>query len=209
MMPVIDVVNSDNEVVDQITLNDAIFGVQPNPYMIQEVIRMQQVKRRAGTACTKDRGEVNRTTAKFFRQKGTGRARRGSLRSPVVRGGGVVFGPKPRSYEFRPPRKVRRSALRMALSLKLSEGNLVILDDFHVEKPETKSVLPRMTAISAGAKALVVVPEDRANFVLSVRNSPKMKTTVEAGLNVLDVVRYDKLILFKDTIPAIEEALQP
>lgn len=207
-MPVIDVVNSDNEIVDQVTLSDAIFGVKPNQTMLHEIVRMQLNNRRSGNACAKGRAEVARTTAKFYRQKGTGRARKGSLKSPVIRGGGVAFGPKPRDYSFRPPRKVRRGALRMALSLKVTSGDLVVLNDFHLEVPQTKNVLPRVMKISGGEGALIVVPNSNRNFVLSVRNSPVLKTTEHPGLNVYDILRYKKIIMFKDCIPDVEEALQ-
>lgn len=208
-MVMVDVVNSDNEVVDQIKLSDEIFGLEPNPFIIQEVIRMQMANKRSGNASTKGRSEIHRTGAKFYRQKGTGRARRGSLRSPLVRGGGVTFGPKPRSYEYRPPRKVRKSALRMALSMKFAEKDLIVIDDFHVDKPETRKVLPRITKIVNNLPALIVVPSDKNNFVLSVRNSPLINTIPSEGLNVYSIVRNSKLVVFKECIASIEEALKP
>ncbi len=206
-MPSVNIVNSENEVVEQITLKDEIFNVPMNQYVVQEVVRMQAALKRRGTASTKTRKEVRKSGRKLYRQKGTGRARSGSLRSPLKVGGGVIFGPHPRNYGFKPPKKVRKAALRMVLSEKLNSGNLLVLQDFDIEKISTKEVLPKFLEINGNKSSLVILPDNRKKIGKSIRNSPLIDVLPVEGLNVTDVLRHEKVIFFQPCIQRVEERL--
>jgi large subunit ribosomal protein L4 len=208
-MPTIKLVDPDSAAVEEITLREEVFAVEPKPHLLQEVVRAQLNARRQGTASTKTRGELAFSRRKLYRQKGTGRARRGHLSSPLLRKGGTVFGPKPRSYRIKVNRKVRKSALRMALSAKLAEGKLSVIKPFELEKPCTREAAQRIRAITEGESALVVTVEDQRNLVLSLRNLPEIKTTPVAGINVYDLLRYERLVIMQPAVAAIEEVLAP
>ncbi|WP_456385551.1 50S ribosomal protein L4 [Desulfolithobacter sp.] len=205
-MAVCDVVNTSGEKVGEVELSDKLFSVEVNPGVLHEVVCMQRANRRAGTACTKTRGEVRGGGAKPWRQKGTGRARAGSRRSPIWRGGGTTFGPKPRDYSYKLPKKVRRLALRMALSARLSEGNLVVVDDFKMEVPKTREFVKVMNNFKFD-DCLVVAQEENANVRLSARNAVGYKVLPVAGLNVYDILKYSKLMLEQSTLAQLEERL--
>lgn len=205
-MAVAEIFNTSNEKVGDIELNDALFGVDVNPHIIHDVVRMQRTNRRSGCACTKTRAEVSGSGAKPWRQKGTGRARSGSKRSPLWRGGGTVFGPKPRSYSFKLPKKVRKLGLRMALSSRFNEKNLVVLDDFKLDEIKTKKFMDVMKALGLD-DALIVTPMQDENLERSSRNVPSFKVLPSAGLNVYDILLHKRIVLLQSCIGQLEERL--
>ena len=205
-MAVTTIVNIKNEKVGEIELNDSLFGVEVKPHVLHEIVRMQMAKRRAGTACTKTRSEVSGSSAKPYRQKGTGRARAGNRRSPVWRGGGTVFGPKPRSYSIKLPKKVRKLGLRMALSARLAEQRICVLDDFKLDTIKTKDFVNVMNALERD-NALIVIPTNDDILERSARNVPGYKVMPSEGLNVYDVLLHKNVILLQSTLDQLEERL--
>lgn len=205
-MAVATIVNIKNEKVGEVDLNESLFGVEVKPYILHEIVRMQRAKRRAGTACTKTRAEVSGGGAKPYRQKGTGRARAGSNTSPVWRGGGTTFGPKPRSYAFKLPKKVRRLGLRMALSARMAEERLCILDEFSLDAIKTKDFIGVMKNLDFD-NALIVVPAHDDMLERSSRNVPGYKVLPSTGLNVYDILLHKNVILLQSTIGQLEERL--
>ncbi len=204
-MPVVDVYNLDGEKVSEISLSDEVFCANIREDLMSEVVRMQLANRRAGTASTKTRGEVAYSGRKPWRQKGTGRARAGSRGSPIWRGGGVIFGPKPRDYGYLLPKKVRRAALRSALSMKFRDGELVVLDNF--ELPEIKTKRFVSIAKNLDIENSLIVDEKNFNLERSSRNVPRVKVIRPGGVNVYDILRYKKLVLVKRSIKPLEERL--
>jgi len=205
-MPVVSVYDIEKNKVAEVALNDAVFGAEVNRDAIYEVVRMQMAAKRQGTHDTKERGEISGGGKKPWRQKGTGRARAGTTRSPLWRGGGTVFGPPPRDHSFTVPKKVRRLALISALSMKVREEKLVVLKDFPLAEVKTKrfkEVLDRFGL----KKTLVVI--DRSDEVLekSSRNLPDVKMMRCEGINVYDLLKYDSLVLLEPSIRKIEGAL--
>ncbi len=205
-MAVCDVVNTLAEKVGEIELNDALFGVEVKTGVLHEVVCMQRANRRSGNASTKTRGEVRGGGAKPWRQKGTGRARAGTKNSPVWRGGGVVFGPKPRDYSYNMPKKVKRLALRMALSARKDEGNLVIIDEFSLPEIKTKEFIKVMDNFEF-ENCLLITSEDDKTINLSARNAVGFKVLPVAGLNVYDILKYSKLMLVQSSLEKLEERL--
>ncbi len=205
-MAVVDVINSKGENVSQVELSDAIWGVEVKPGVLHEVVTMQLASRRAGTASVKHRGDVKGSTRKLFRQKGTGRARRGDIKSPLLRGGGSVFGPSPRSYDYKVPKKVRRLALKMALSSKLRDQQLTVLDGFDLDRAKTRDFVAVLKNLDK-RQALVVVDGRDETLELSSRNVPGVKVLRTEGLNVYDVLKYRDLILLENSLKAIEGRL--
>jgi len=205
-MALVDVYNVNKEKVGEVDLKEDIFGVEVKPYLLHEVVVWQRACRRKGTASTKTRGEVRGGGHKPWRQKGTGRARVGSIRSPLWRGGGTVFGPRPRSYAYTLPKKVKRSALRMALSSKLANGQLVVLEDYPNTPPKTKEFVQVMKRFDL-EKALFITSEGHKTLELSARNVPYVQVLPTAGLNVYDILRYDHLVLLSPAVAAIEARL--
>ncbi len=205
-MPTVDVYNLDSEVTGQLELSDAIFGVPVKSHVLHEVVVYQLAKRRAGTAKTKGRSEVSGGGKKPWRQKGTGRARAGTSRSPVWRGGGTIHGPQPRDYDMRIPKKVRRLALKMALSQKVLDQEFKVLDPFKLENIRTKDFVALLDRFELG-KTLVVLPEHDEIIEKSARNIPNVKVLRSEGLNVYDLLDHRSVILSKDCISRIEEAL--
>lgn len=185
-----------------VDLPDEIFSAEVNEHVLHEVVRMQRGRMRSGTACTKERSDVAGGGAKPHRQKGTGRARQGSIRSPILVGGGVTFGPRPRSYDFRPPRSVRRKALISALSLYNRDGRLVILKDFALEEPRTKGFIEVMDKFKA-ASGVVIDQAGNDNLRLSVRNTAGFMYLPPEGLNVYDILRHDILFITKDGLEGV------
>ena len=205
-MPVVSVYDIEKNKVAEVALNDAVFGAEVNRDVIYEVVRMQMAAKRQGTHDTKERGEISGGGKKPWRQKGTGRARVGTTRSPLWRGGGTVFGPTPRDYAYTVPKKVRRLALISALSMKVKEEKLLVLRDIPLAEVKTKKfkeVLDRF-----GLKKVLVVI-DRSNEVLekSSRNLPDVKMMRCEGINVYDLLKYDSLVLLEPSIQKIEGAL--
>ena len=205
-MAVATIVNTQNDKVGEIELNDSLFGVEVKPHVLHNIVRMQMAKKRAGTACTKTRAEVRGSSAKPYRQKGTGRSRAGNRRSPVWRGGGTVFGPKPRSYSFKLPKKVRKLGVRMALSARMAEERLCILDDFKMDTIKTKDFVSVMNTLNVD-NALIVIPSNDDTLERSSRNVPGYKVMPSAGLNVYDILLHKNVILLQSTIDQLEERL--
>lgn len=205
-MAVCEVLNSLAEKVGEIDLNDALFSVEVNTGILHEVVCMQRANQRSGNACTKTRGEVSGGGAKPWRQKGTGRARAGSRTSPVWRGGGTVFGPKPRDYSYSLPKKVRRLALKMALSARNQEGNLVVVDQFNVVQAKTREFVKVMDNFKFD-NCLVVTGEMDEKLGLSARNAVGYKVLPVAGLNVMDILKHSKLMLVQTSLAKLEERL--
>ena len=205
-MPTVDIYNIQKEKVGELDLKDDIFGVEVRGDVLHEVVTWQRACRRSGCACTKTRGEVSGGGRKPWRQKGTGRARSGSNRSPVWKGGGTTFGPRPRSYAYTLPKKVRRAALKMALSSKLADGHLVVLEDYPNTTPKTKEFVQLMKKFDLG-KALFIISEAHKGLELSARNVPYVQVMPTAGLNVYDILRYDHLVLLSPAVAAIEARL--
>ena len=205
-MAVCEVLNSLAEKVGEIDLNDALFSVEVNTGILHEVVCMQRANQRSGNACTKTRGEVSGGGAKPWRQKGTGRARAGSRTSPVWRGGGTVFGPKPRDYSYSLPKKVRRLALKMALSARNQEGNLVVVDQFSLDQAKTRKFVKVMDNFKF-ENCLVVTGEMDEKLGLSARNAVGYKVLPVAGLNVMDILKHSKLMLVQTSLAKLEERL--
>ncbi len=203
-MSTVEVKNIKNEKVGEIELNDEIFNLEVKDYLLHDVVRMQRAAKRAGTACTKTRSEVRGSGAKPWRQKGTGRARSGTRRSPIWRGGGVAFGPKPRDYSFKLNRKVKKQAVAMAMSARLQEGNLVVLDDFTMDQIKTRDFVEVMNTLALDT-ALIVVEDSNENLTKSSRNVNGFKVLNTEGLNVYDILLHSKLVLLQPAITSLEE----
>lgn len=204
-MPVVDVIDINNNKVGEALLADEIFGVKVKPLVIHEVVKMQLANRRSGTASTKGRSLVSGGGRKPWRQKGTGRARAGSIRSPLWRGGGTVFGPVPRDYFYLVPKKVRRSALKSALTQKLKENKLVVIDAINLEDIKTKKFVALMKTLNIN-NALIIDKENK-NLQLSARNVPNFKVLKPEGLNVFDIMTHEFLVLTKPSLECIEKRL--
>jgi len=204
-MPTTTVLDIEGQKVEELFLADNVFGIEPREHLFHLVLRMQLAARRTGAASTKTRSEVRASGKKPWKQKGTGRARAGSRSSPLWRGGGVIFGPKPRSYEFSVPRKVKKAAIRSALSLKQREQKLLVLN--HIELPEirTKSFISVMKRLNLH-NPLIVIDGDNTPLQNSARNVPGVKVLKTSGLNLYDLLKYDHLVLTKDSIAYIERA---
>ncbi len=204
-MPMVAVYNTEGEQVGEIDLNDAVFGVPVNESVIHDVLVMQLANRRAGTSDTKTRSEVRGGGRKPWRQKGTGRARHGSIRSPIWRGGGVTFGPHPRDYSYSVPKKVKRLALKSALSAKANNGKIVVLEDLPFKEPKTKEMVRVLENLKIDGKALVVTSDRDVNIDKSARNIPGIKPMVARGLNVYDLLVHSTLVITKDAVAKVAE----
>jgi large subunit ribosomal protein L4 len=205
-MPTVDVFNMNSEITGRMELSDSIFGLSVKPHVLHEVVVYQLAKRRAGTAKTKGRSEVRGGGKKPWRQKGSGRARAGTSRSPIWRGGGIIHGPQPRDYEMRVPKKVRRLALKMALSQKVLEEAFKVIDQFKLDRIKTKDFVDLLGRFELG-KTLVVLPEPDEIIEKSARNIPSVKVLRSEGLNVYDLLNYHSVILSSECVSRIEEAL--
>lgn len=204
-MPTVSVYSMTNEKVGDINLNDEIFNVEMNAGLVHQAVVMQLASQRLGTHSTKTRAEVRGGGRKPWRQKGTGRARAGSRRSPLWRGGGIIFGPKPRSYAFTMPRKQRRLALKCVLSDKVKSGDLIVLDDLNFDAPKTKQFVKLLNDFNVEKKALFITLEMIENVTRSANNIQGVKTIGALNLNVYDILNHDKLFITKDAIAKIEE----
>ena len=205
-MAVIEVKNIKGEKVSEVEMPDSIFNVEPKKSVLHEVVCMQLAARRSGTASVKRRSDVKGSGAKLFRQKGTGRARRGDIKAPLLRGGGVIFGPDPRSYAMKVHKKVKRLALKMALSSKLKEDMLTVLDSFVLDQIKTKSVVSVLETLNL-ENSLIVVDVKNEELELSSRNIPGVKVLRVDGLNVYDILKYKNLVLLEASIKNIEGRL--
>jgi large subunit ribosomal protein L4 len=205
-MAVVDVLNRKGEKVSQVDLAESLFNVPVKKSVLHEVVTMQQANRRSGSAKVKHRSEVSGSTRKLYRQKGTGRARRGDIKSPLLRGGGVIFGPDGRTYAYKVPKKVRRLALKMALSSKLQSENLFVVDRFDLERAKTREFIEVLTALNL-SNVLIVNDVEDPHLELSARNVPNVKVLRAEGLNVYDILKYRSLILVEPAIKHIEGRL--
>ncbi|MED4207061.1 50S ribosomal protein L4 [Neobacillus mesonae] len=206
-MPKVTLFNQNGSQVGDIELNESVFGIEPNQHVLFEAIVMQRASLRQGTHKVKNRSEVAGGGRKPWRQKGTGRARQGSIRSPQWRGGGTVFGPQPRSYSYKLPKKVRRLAIKSALSSKVVEENILVLESLAFEAPKTKDFKAVLNGLSVEKKALIVTADLDENVALSARNIPGVTVVTADGINVLDVVNHEKLIMTKAAVEKVEEVL--
>ncbi len=180
-----------------------------NTHLIWEAVRHFLAKRRSGTAKTKDKWEVSGSGKKLWKQKGTGRARMGSIRSPLWKGGATVHGPHPRSYDYAFPKKARRSALRNALSSKLAAGQLIVVENWNVETHKTKALVATLAKIGVTGKALLVGSEGSEKLYLAAGNNPKVSTVESLGVNVYDLLKHDQVVFSKDAILALQEVVKP
>jgi large subunit ribosomal protein L4 len=202
----VDVFNTSGEKISQVDLTDAIFNVPVKTSILHEAVNTQLARRRSGTASVKHRSDVRGSGRKLFRQKGTGRARRGNAKAPLLRGGGVVFGPDNRSYAKKMPKKAKKLALKMALSSKLQEQKLLVLDNFDLDQIKTKAFTKIIDTLKMD-NALIVIDQGNANLELSSRNVPAVKVLRCEGLNVYDILKYSNLVLIESSIKGIEGRL--
>jgi len=202
------VYNTAGEVTESVQLNEAIFGIEPNMSVMHQALVRQQANARLGTVQTKTRGQVSGGGRKPWRQKGTGRARQGSTRSPQWRGGGIVFGPHPRSYDQAMPRKMRRLAVRSALSQKVANNQLMLVNDLSGVEPKTKNFVDVLNALKVGdAKVLVVIPEKTVGVQKAASNLSNVKVILASYLNVFDLLRYDYAVVSLGAVQKLEEIL--
>ncbi|HAA4146461.1 TPA_asm: 50S ribosomal protein L4 [Listeria monocytogenes] len=206
-MPKLSLLKQDGTNAGEITLNGTVFGIEPNEKVVVDVILSQRASLRQGTHKVKNRSEVRGGGRKPWRQKGTGRARQGSIRSPQWRGGGVVFGPTPRSYAYKLPKKVRRLAIKSILSSKVNEEKLVVLEGLTFDAPKTKEFAAFLKNISVDTKALIVVAGESENVELSARNLQGITVIPAESISVLEVAKHDKLIITKAAVEKVEEVL--
>lgn len=204
-MPKVAVMNVEGKKVGDIELSETVFGIEPNKSVLYDAIIMQRASLRRGTHSVKNRSAVRGGGRKPWRQKGTGRARQGTIRAPQWRGGGVVFGPTPRSYSYKLPKKVRRLALKSALSLKVIKEEIIVIDQFNIEQPKTKAVVEMLKNLNVNQKTLIVGGAQDLNIFMSARNIPGVKYVEATGINVLDLVGHDRLIITKDAVSKVEE----
>ncbi|MCC6825871.1 MAG: 50S ribosomal protein L4 [Acidobacteria bacterium] len=213
-MPTVKVRNLKNKEVGDIELADAVFGVDLNEALIHSAVMNFQANGRQGTSATKTRGNVSGSGRKLWKQKGTGRARIASLRSPLWKGGGNVHGPQPRDWSYNMPKKMRRGALRSALSERLREGNLIVIEDFAFKAPKTSEFIGAINALKLAVdnkqvKTLIIDSLDNENLILSSRNVQKTKVTNSFGLNIYDIVYHEKLLISKAAVAELIDLLDP
>lgn len=204
-MAKVDVYNMDGVVTGQIELSDDIFGIEPNESAMKAVIRNQLANRRQGTQSTKTRSEVRGGGKRPYRQKGTGRARHGSTRSAQYVGGGIIFGPKPRDYSYTLPKKVRRLAMKSALSSKLLAKSIIVVDSLLFEEMKTSQMVKVLKALKIKSPVLVVLAEKNLNVEKSARNIPAVKTALVNTINVFDILKYDRFVVTKDAAMKVQE----
>ncbi|MFH0801477.1 MAG: 50S ribosomal protein L4 [bacterium] len=206
-MPKVSLYNVEGKALEEMDLTDAIFGVKVSHGTLHLALVRQLANARMGTACTKTRAEVRGGGKKPWKQKGTGRARHGSSRSPIWKGGGVTFGPRPRDFSFSLPRKMRRLALRSALSLRAGQKGVSVLENLSFEKPSTKQVVKMLENLNITGKVLIIAKNMEENFVKSVRNLPEAKMISVHNLNVHDLLNYEHLLIEKEALASMEEVL--
>lgn len=207
MVTTVDVFNTNNEKVDSLDLPEAVFGAPVKSHLLHDVVRMQLAGRRQGTADTKGRSDVSGGGKKPWKQKGTGRARAGTTRSPLWRHGGTIFGPHPREYGFQVPKAVRRQALCGALTVKAQAGAIRLLESISLEKPSTKAMRSLLQGVGAQGKALVVLPGRDEVVEKSARNLPEVRVLTVRGLNVYDILRADTLIMTPEGVHTLREVM--
>jgi large subunit ribosomal protein L4 len=213
-MPTAKVRNLSNNEVGEVTLSDAVFGVELNEALIHAAVKNYLANKRQGTSATKTRGNVSGSGRKLWKQKGTGRARIASLRSPLWKGGGNVHGPQPRDWSYNLPKKMKRGALRSALSERLREGNIIVIDEFKITNPKTKEFVGTINGLQLSdgkkpVKTLIVDSLDNENLIRSSKNVQKTKVTNSFGLNIYDLLYHEKLLISKAAIEELNQLLDP
>ncbi len=193
------------ELVEEMELSEDVFGVEINQHVVWEVVKNQLANKRQGTQSAKTRAEVRGGGRKPWRQKGTGRARQGSIRSPQWKGGGVVFAPKPRDYSYAVPKKVRRLALKSALTSKVQNNEIIVVDSIKFDAPKTKEMANLLTKLNADKKALIVMDTKDVNVIKSANNIPNVATALVNTINVYDILKYNSFIITKDAVRKVEE----
>lgn len=206
-MATVEITDSTGKKVGQAQVADTVFAIDPNPFAVHQVVRSQMAARRQGTHDTKSRGEVRGGGAKPWRQKGTGRARQGSIRAGQWAGGGVIFGPTPRSYAFKIPNKVVKLAMRSVLSAKHADGDLFVIDGFGLEEPSTKAAAATLAALGIDRRVTIVVDNDDVNAILSLRNLPRVRVITAAESNTYDLVDNQSLLFTKSALEWLEGVL--
>ncbi|MFC4389221.1 50S ribosomal protein L4 [Gracilibacillus marinus] len=206
-MPKVALFNQSGSQVGDVEISDAVFGIEPNEHVLHDAVLMQRASLRQGTHAVKNRSEVRGGGRKPWRQKGTGRARQGSIRSPQWVGGGTVFGPTPRSYSYKLPKKVRRLALKSAFSSKVKEDSLVVLEGIAFDAPKTKEVVSMLASLNVDTKALIVTADTDTVLAKSANNLPNVKVLTVSQVNVLDLLTHDKLIITKEAAEKAGEVL--
>lgn len=204
-MPTISVYNLNRENVGELELSDAVFGAEVNEGLLYDVLKAQLASKRRGTSAVKNRALTSHTSHKLYKQKGTGNARHGNRAAPSFVGGGVAHGPKVRDYSYRPPRKMRQGALRSALSLKLAQGQLTVVDDFALSEIKTKKLATVLSALEVASSAVLVDAQGNDNLRLSARNLPSHQYLPPEGVNLYDLLRHEHLVLTKSAVAALEE----
>ena len=204
-MPKVDILNIKGENVGSLELNETLFNTEISEHTVYEVVKNQLANKRQGTQSAKTRSEVRGGGRKPFRQKGTGRARQGSIRAPHYTGGGVVFAPKPRDYSYRVPKKLRRKALYSVLTSKVNDNELIVLEDLNLENAKTKEASQVLKAINAGDKAYIVTAENDNEVYRSFRNIEGVDVSAASLINVYDLVKHNKLVITKDAVAKLEE----
>ncbi len=203
----LDVIDQRGAPVEKVTVSDRAFGAEVKGHLFHQVVRMQLANRRRGTASTKTRGEVGGGGRKPWRQKGTGRARQGSIRSPLWRGGGIALGPQPRDYSYWLPKKVRRAALCSALSLKVREGLLKVVNRIDLPEPKTKRMVGLLKDLGVERRVLILLADDNSNVQLAARNLPDVKVLLVEGVNTYDLLHYDYIVCPKDALSKLQERM--
>ena len=206
-MPTIEVKNLQNQVVGEVSLSDEVFGVALNEALIYDALKNYQSNQRQGTSATKTRGNTSGSGKKLWRQKGTGRARVASLRSPLWKGGGNVHGPQPRDWGYELPKKMKRGALRSALSERLREGNLLVVEDLHLADHKTKNFVGVVKALGLDKRALFVDAKPSNNFALASRNVPGITLAANTNVNIYDVLYHEKIVLTREAVNVLQEKL--
>ena len=201
----VSVYNMQGETVGTLELNDAVFGVEVNDHLVHEAVVAQLANKRQGTQSAKTRSEVSGGGRKPWRQKGTGHARQGSTRAPQWTGGGIVFAPKPRDYRYTLPKKLRRLAMKSALSSKVAENEIIVVDELKFEAPKTKEMIKFLQAVNADKKALIITAEKDENVVKSAANIPGVRTALATTMNVYEIVNHTSFIVTKEAVELIEE----
>lgn len=204
-MPKVNVLNMLGEEIEEIQLNDKVFGVDIHEQAVHDVVKSQLASRRQGTQSVKTRTEVRGGGRKPWRQKGTGRARQGSIRAPHWVGGGVTFAPKPRDYSYKVPKKVRQLAMKSVLTSKALNSEIIVLEELNLEAPKTKEIVEMLENLNAKKKALIVMDEKNENVIKSASNIPNVKTILIDALNVYDILNYDSFIITKAALKKVEE----
>ncbi|NLX02042.1 MAG: 50S ribosomal protein L4 [Syntrophomonadaceae bacterium] len=204
-MPKVALYDMSGAQIGELELNDSVFGIEPNKSVMYDFVKMQLANKRVGTSSSKTRAEVSGGGKKPWRQKGTGRARVGSSRNPVWTGGGIAFGPKPRDYSYRLPRKARRLAMKSALSSKVLENNIIVVDQLSFDEPKTKQMVATLQALNSSKKTLVITADGDPNVNKSARNIPGVKPLRVDFINVYDLLKYDTLLITRDAVAKVEE----